>query len=171
MVLVWPVLCSAQEGAPSLRVVNLDSLPRDITPDESGIALLTGLDPKEHSRLFADCCDLSVAVGNEVHCYEPDMDIGLDPSLLTMAIEKDTPLNFSTVKAADGTERCDGAVVDKAGVVTCLDRPVIIDYEDRTVSFSGMPPLKPGNTLILFVEDASPFPGRQENTGLNYECG
>jgi hypothetical protein len=169
--LLWADVVFSQEGGAGLRVVNTDEFPNDISRDEAGFSLLVDLDPAEHPRLFADCCDLSISVANDIHCYEPDMDIGEDPSMLTVAIEKDTPLTFTTAKTTGDGERCDGAVVDKAGVVTCLDRPVIINYEDRTVSFSDMPRLKPGDTLILFVEDASPFPGRQENTGRNYDCG
>ena len=169
--LFWAGLGQAQEEAPGLRVVNLDSFPKDISPDEGGIEIMAGLDTSEHSRLFADCCALNVATGIDVRCYEPDMVIGMDASLLTVSIGEGTPLNFTTARTEDGAKRCDAAVVDSEGVVTCLDRPVVIDYALRNVSFVDMSPLKPGDTLILFVEDASPFAGRQENTGKNYDCG
>jgi len=161
----------AQERDSDLRVINLDGLPKDISQDEAGISLLAGLDPAETPRLFADCCALSVTAGNEVRCYEPDMVIGGDLSTLIVAMEQGTPLNFTTAGPTDGPKRCDGAVVDAKGSVTCLDRPVVVDYAHRTVSFVDMPPLKPGDTLILFVEDASPFEGSRENTGRNYDCG
>lgn len=171
IVLLWTGLGTAQEREPGLRVINLDGLPKDISQDEAGISLLAGLDPAEHPRLFADCCALSVTAGNEVRCYEPDMVIGGDLSTLIVAMEQGTPLNFTTAETMDGPKRCDGAVVDYDGDVTCLDRPVVVDYAKRTVSFVDMPRLKPGDTLILFVEDASPFEGSRENTGRNYDCG
>ena len=164
-----PIL--AQDEAPVLRVVNTDEMPGDIAPDRVGLSLLASLDPGEYPRLFTDCCDLSVAAGNDVRCYEPDMNIGRDLSLVTVMVDEGTPLNFTTTKALDESTRCDGAVVDGEDEVTCFDRQVIVDYERRTVSFVDMPALSPGDTLILFVEDAPPCAGRQENTGRNYDCG
>ena len=170
-ILLFAALGFAQEEGPSLRVVNTGGLPGDISRDPAGIGLMADLDPAEHPRLFADCCSLSVTDGGDVRCYEPDMVIGCDVSPLTVTIERGASLNFTTTQPADGGERCDAAVVDADGAVTCLDRPVVIDYQNRSVSFIGMPPLSPGDVLLLFVEGAPPFPGTQKNTGRNYECG
>ncbi|MBN1882700.1 MAG: hypothetical protein JW885_11040 [Deltaproteobacteria bacterium] len=161
----------SQEGPPSLRVVNLDGLPKDVSRDLTDIGFIAGLDPQENPRLFADCCALSITEGSDVRCYEPDMAIGTDVASLTVTVEKGASLNFTTARPVDGGVRCDAAVVDRDGSVTCLDRPVIIDYAHRTVSFTDMPTLSSGDVLMLFVKGASPFEGGQENTGRNYDCG
>jgi hypothetical protein len=161
----------AQDGAPGLRIVNIDEMPKDIAPNRAGLSLLVSLDPGEHPLLFADCCTLSVDTGGEVRCYEPDMDIGPNASLLRVTMEQGTPLNFTSIRPDGEETRCDGAVVGVGGAVTCFDQPIVIDYRERIVSFADMPLISPGSTLILFVEDASPFAGRQENTGRNYDCG
>jgi len=170
-VLLLAGLGHAQEREPALRIVNLEHLPKDISPDEAGFGLLAGLDPAEHPRLFADCCALNVTVDGEVRCYEPDMIIGGDLSAFTVAMEPGTTLNFTTAEPTNGPKRCDAALIGWTGIVTCLDRPVVVDYAHRSVSFVDMPRLDPGDTLILFVEDASPFNGSRENTGRNYDCG
>lgn len=169
VIMVMAVALGAMAASPvvKVRVVDVSVFGEDELTDDAGIARVATISAAENPQLFPALGSLVFSVGKDNVAYAPDAFVPAGSLKFSGSIGDKEPFEFISIPYSDRVGKFDLAIVGRDGKVTYIDEQVVIDYNVRTISAASPVTVKDGDTLLIFVREATLISYEKRETQLD----